>query len=74
MAYDSDLKRMVLFGGYDNKNKNDTWEWKENRWTQIADSGLSPRAGHTIIYDSSSKKVFLFWGSSEEGTCCVMVF
>ena len=57
---------MVLFGGADiNKSYNDTWEWKESRWTQIADSGPSPRSGHTIVYDSSTNKVVLFGGSYE---------
>ena len=57
MAYDSSLKRIILFGGGLDWNitKNDTWEWKDNTWTQIADSGPSPRVHYAMEYDSSRK-------------------
>lgn len=69
MAYDSSLKRVILFGGNTDtlKTMNDTWEWKENTWIQIADSGPSARLFHAMEYDSSRNKVFLFGGSGESG-------
>ena len=35
MAYDSAHGQVVLFGGYDNRNRfNDTWVWDGTNWTQ----------------------------------------
>jgi hypothetical protein len=67
MVYDSSLKRAILFGGYTGQGSsavdlNDTWEWKGNRWTQIADSGPSPRSYHSMVYDSARNKIVLFGG------------
>ncbi|MDQ5868590.1 MAG: kelch repeat-containing protein [Thermoproteota archaeon] len=49
MAYDSSLKRVVLFGGYDGQGNRDTWEWNGNEWTQMADTGPSARHGHSCL-------------------------
>ncbi len=35
MAYDSARQRVVLFGGYSQGHRADTWEWDGKNWTQI---------------------------------------
>ena len=37
------------------------------RWTQVADIGPSPRALHSMVYNSSSNKVVLFGGFDNDG-------
>ena len=31
-------------------------------WTQVADTGPSPRMGHKVVYDSGINKILLFGG------------
>jgi len=64
MAYDSAREVVVLFGGYDysSGDRNDTWEWEGTTWTQVADSGPSPRRNHAMAYDSARGVTVLFGG------------
>jgi hypothetical protein len=70
MCYDSDKVEILLFGGLTIASApgtvflGDTWVWKENVWTQMADTGPSPRDGFDLVYDSSRKKAILFGGRS----------
>ncbi|MEE2886619.1 MAG: kelch repeat-containing protein [Planctomycetota bacterium] len=65
MAYDSDRKVTVLFGGRDItvKSHGDTWEYDGKTWTEIKPS-LSPsaRTDHHMIYDSVRKLTVLYGG------------
>jgi hypothetical protein len=64
MAYDSARGVVVLFGGYDGADENDTWEWDGANWTERADVvGPPPRSWHSMAYDSSRSKIVLFGGS-----------
>ena len=65
IAYDSASKKVTLFGGasLDGGIFNDTWEWNDQLWTQVADNGPSPRAFHKMVYDSKNSKMILFGGS-----------
>ena len=66
-AYDSVRQRLVLFGG-DQRSPaepaflNDTWEWDGIAWTQVEETGPSPRSSHLMAYDSFKKRVVLFGG------------
>jgi hypothetical protein len=71
LAYDSQRKRAVLFGGASavvanagdaSKLMNDTWEWDGEFWTQVADTGPSPRCMHAMAYDAARQRVLLFGG------------
>ena len=67
MAYDSDRKMAVMFGGYysydsTEKNYGDTWEWNGSMWTEASKTGPTPRRDHAMAYDSARKKVVLFGG------------
>jgi hypothetical protein len=72
MAYDDSRQRLVLFGGgvvidWSLKAQGDTWEWNGTEWTQVADIGPSPRAGHAMTYDTVCQRVVLFGGSHTTG-------
>lgn len=64
MVYDSDRKRVVLFGGADeSKVCNDTWEWDGKVWTRVAITGPAPRTFPAMTYDNIRKRVVLFGGN-----------
>lgn len=72
IAYDSDRKYMVLFGGYRNENGKrirlgDTWEWDGRRWVQKSAYGPAPRNGTSMAYDTHRKRTVLFGGSGASG-------
>ena len=50
---------------YDVKMFNDPWEQEPTGWTQVVDTGPSPRSRHSMIYDENRKKIVLFGGHSE---------
>ena len=55
---------MILFGGSDNTlYKNDTWEWDGNEWTQVADTGPSPRILHAMAYNPDNSRIILLRGN-----------
>jgi hypothetical protein len=69
MAYDDSRQRLVLFGGgvlsngsYPFMVQGDTWEWNGTEWSQVADTGPSPRALHAMTYDTVRQRVVLFGG------------
>jgi hypothetical protein len=39
---------------------NDTWEWDATKWTRVADTGPTPRAGEGLVFDGS--RVLLYGG------------
>jgi len=64
IAYDSDNKVVVLFGGVDNGGNllGDTWTYnvKTNTWTNMNPTDAPyPRHGIAMAYDSKNKKVVL---------------
>lgn len=68
MTYDSQRKKIVLFGGDGAAGTlGDTWEWDGKTWTQVATTGPAARGAHRIAYDSRRKKVVLFSGTSQFG-------
>jgi len=65
-AYDSNRRRVVLFGGSRNQPGTffgDTWEWDGSYWTQMDDIGPAPRSGHAMSYDSNRRVTLLFGGT-----------
>jgi hypothetical protein len=66
MVYDSQRKKVVLFGGGDPVGHplGDTWEWDGATWTQVATTGPSPRFDFAMSYDSGRGKVVLFGGEN----------
>lgn len=66
MSYDSARRVTVLFGGVlagtGSNVLGDTWEWNGESWTQRFVPSPSPRAGHTMAYDSTRGVTVLFGG------------
>jgi hypothetical protein len=67
-AYDSNRKRVVLFGGRDQElnHLTDTWEWDGASWVQIATAGDVPAVGtdltpvtYRTTYDQHRQRVLL---------------
>jgi hypothetical protein len=65
LAYDSQRKRTVLFGGdtITDGLLDDTWEWDGENWTQVTDLGPEPRFAFALAYDSQRNKTVLFGGA-----------
>jgi len=63
MAYDSARERFVVFGGFDGKPLNDTWELRSADWRPIETrESPSPRRGFALTYDPIHRQVLLFGG------------
>ena len=68
MVYDSARNVVVMFGGITGREREgilygDTWEWDGVEWKKAADTGPSPRLGHSMVYDSWRQVVVLFGGN-----------
>src|SRR5215469_1962040 len=77
MAYDAARAQVVLFGGdlnprpFAGKNlpSGETWAWDGQAWTQLADTGPSPRrSASSMAYDSVRERVVLFGGDVNQDT------
>src|SRR6185369_3173620 len=64
IVYDSDRKRVVLFGGADAARVcSETWEWDGKRWTRVSTNGPGPRTFPAMTYDSIRRRVVMFGGN-----------
>lgn len=71
IVYDEHRKKIILFGGYTIQNGEyiklgDTWEFYDNNWRLISDSGPSKRNGASMVYDTKNKYTVLFGGSTAD--------
>lgn len=71
IVYDKHRNRIVLFGGYTIKDGNyiklgDTWEFYNNNWHLVSETGPTSRHGAPMIYDSGNKRTILFGGSTSD--------
>ncbi len=64
MAFDSNRKVTVLFGGTNNNvnGMNDLWEWDGRVWTQRLEAGPPARYAHAMTFDSLRNFVVLHGG------------
>lgn len=66
VAYDSDRKVVILFGGRkENSIYGDTLEWDGSKWETMAKTGPEARYGHAMAYDRKRKVVVLFGGKDK---------
>ncbi len=64
MAYNAKRDRIVLFGGAGSARvHNNTWEWINNDWKLVSDTGPDPRTFAVMDYDYNSKSIILFGGN-----------
>ncbi len=73
VVYLPDTGRLLMFGGYNGSvYLGDTWAYDidADSWTNLGPSGSVPEArdGHSLVYDSSNQKVYLFggWNGAKE--------
>jgi hypothetical protein len=69
LSYDSRRNVVVLFGGEQTDNRNDTWEYEGEKWYRPSVEALPPtRLYHAMVYDETRDVVVLFGGFTD-GTC-----
>ncbi|OYD73752.1 UNVERIFIED_ORG: hypothetical protein BDU10_5438 [Burkholderia sp. CF145] len=73
LASDTTRNRVVLFGGelrfaVNDQVLGDTWEWDGTAWSQLEETGPSPRTGLCMTFDSVRGRVVLFGGSLQGDT------
>jgi hypothetical protein len=61
MCYDSHRQRIVLFGGFGDIIRDDTWEWDGTEWQFVTSQPL--RFYASMTYDSVRERRVLFGGS-----------
>ncbi|HYC92465.1 MAG TPA: kelch repeat-containing protein [Thermoanaerobaculia bacterium] len=64
VAYDQNIKKTVMFGGYDNINyRDETWTWDGAVWTRLRPNKKpGNRAQISMWYDTRAKKTILYSG------------
>jgi cysteine-rich repeat protein len=74
MAFDSELGRVILFGGADDTGfLNDTWSWNGTAWVeqnkdndnQLLSVAPGARSDHMLVYDAPQAKSFVFGGGGD---------
>jgi N-acetylneuraminic acid mutarotase len=67
MVYDTAGDKVILFGGFDAADFNDTWAYDPaaNAWTDLKPSGATPpaRHDHAMAYDAGTGRMILFGGT-----------
>ena len=64
MAYDPATSQVLLFGGSNGSNLNDTWAWNGTTWTEVATTGPSARDNAQMAYDPATGQVIMYGGYS----------
>jgi len=63
MVYDSARRRFVVFGGFNTKLLNDTWELRASGWRKVETTrSPRPRRSFAMTYDPSARLTLLFGG------------
>jgi len=63
MAYDNSSKKIILFGGYNQRYLGDTSTWDGKKWIVLTNKGPSKRAGKpALIYSAKNESLILFGG------------
>lgn len=65
LAYDSNRKRVVLFGG--SGRSGDTWEWNGHTWERVKSAETDPRFNSAMAFDTSQNLMIRFGGWTREG-------
>jgi hypothetical protein len=63
MVYDAQLKKSVLFGGFDDTNYlNETWLWDGTSWNRVTNHPPTARSNASMWYDPTLKKTVVYGG------------
>jgi hypothetical protein len=66
MVSDSELNRILLFGGTADALLSDIWSWDGTRWNLITNEGMPIRSGGSSIAFDPIRKVFVFFGGVDK--------
>ena len=62
MVYDANLKKTVLFGGFNTNYLDETWTWDGTTWTRQKRNPAPSRALIAMWYDPTLKRTVLYGG------------
>src|SRR5436190_1922931 len=63
MVYDENIKKTVLFGGFDETNyRQDTWTWDGTDWTEVKKNRPPNRSSMAMWYDPLAHKTIFYSG------------
>ena len=64
LSYDPTTSTVLMFGGWDEFERGDTWRWQGSiaNWQLVTYSGPSPRHGAPIAYDAARNTQVMFGG------------
>jgi hypothetical protein len=63
MAYDAGRQEIVLFGGRNNGDRDNTYVWNGTDWAEVFPAHRPPaRMQHTMAYDPGRQRVVMFGG------------
>jgi Galactose oxidase, central domain len=64
VAYDPNLKKTVMFGGFDGSNTyfNQTWVWDGAAWSEAKNNRPTSRMLTSLFYDPVQKKLMIYGG------------
>ncbi|HVS30405.1 MAG TPA: kelch repeat-containing protein [Thermoanaerobaculia bacterium] len=65
MVYDENLRKTVLFGGYEDQNANytnRTWTWDGSTWVEVKKKRPHLRALHSMWYDPILRRTVIYGG------------
>jgi len=68
MTYDENLKKTVLFGGYNTDYINQTWLWDGTAWTQVKKNLPPSRLGAAMWFDSHLHRTVIFGGVGKQNS------
>ncbi|HEX7138983.1 MAG TPA: kelch repeat-containing protein [Vicinamibacterales bacterium] len=69
MAYDANVKKTVLFGGFNDTNYvNETWTWDGSLWTQIKNNAATARSHAAMWFDPNMNRTVLYGGIGQPST------
>lgn len=62
MVYDANLKKTVLFGGFNTNYSDETWTWDGTTWTRQSHNPPPSRALTAMWYDPTLKRTVIYGG------------
>lgn len=69
-AYDSTDIGVILFGGRDPTDQQDTWRYSGSTWSRRATSGPTARCNAALAYDVTRGRTIMFGGASSLPATC----
>jgi len=68
MTYDANIKKSVLFGGYNTNYINDTWLWDGTAWSQVTKNLPPQRMNAAMWFDPHLNRTVIFGGVGRQSS------